>query len=324
MSMVSNRWNGRKRLIWLTICDACKRNDVPVHVLHGISSDHIGRDVDVWIDPSCISRTKRAVRETAQSLNLEVFHINSLFGHRFLFFSNDVPTCGVFEFHCVRSLRWFWVDNPQVPEAAPVWKRLVLPLLSRDCEKAKSELLRHPLDENEHDFLLANLSAMRLLSKSECGLFFDAIERCDMEASSKLIRRILISRSWQHPVSVVHFLCRKVISPFWLLAKPCGPVAVVGDAGAADKLKRTVEPRKGILTEVKILDYSRSHSIFLPLKLFLVRIFRQGRQRATILILPPGRRFGSRCLASPVVWNGTGDPVLAFSAAMKKLLHGST
>ena len=296
--------DSRKRLVYNAIESACGRNGVSFRVLHGVDGNRIGRDVDVWVASCDLPSIAVAVREATDSLGLEMVRINSLYGQRFLVFSDEMEECGLFEFHCVRSLRWFWVGNPTVLDVAPTWKRLVLPLLSLDCLKADAELRRRPLSGKENLLLRGTFRSMGLLAESEIESCFSAIEQGDMKSAAHVVRRGMALRAWRHPFGLATFFASKILSPFWLFAKPCGPIIVVEDPKTALVVKDKIEPRKGILTQVDVFDCSRTSMFFLPLRLLYVRTFRQGRQRATILILPAKKAKRIYFLVSPLSWDG--------------------
>lgn len=310
-----------KLTVWKKICNACKDKRIDFIVLHGIDGNQIGRDVDVWLDKSKIPLTYEAMRETAEELGLTVFHINSAFGHRYLFFDGNEAECGLFEFHCVRDLRWFWVGNPNIPELAATWKRIVLPLLSKDCSKAQAELKKRPLSDKEREFLSIYLEKTLHLSQSESLEFFTALSRNDTVSASKKLRVSLFYRTWRHPAAAMQFVCRRLVSPFWLLAKPCGPVIVTDSIKTAESIRSIAFPQKGVLTEIGILDFSKVPLFFLPFRLVAVRTFLQGRQRATILVLPRKFHFTARILLSPVIWSGNENPTSVLATAMKRILR---
>ena len=320
MSDVKEQTVSLKRLVYQAIESACGRKGVSFRVLHGVDGNRIGRDVDVWVEACDLTNMAVAVREATDSLGLGMVRINSLYGQRFLVFSDEVEECGLFEFHCVRSLRWFWAGNPTVPDVAPTWKRLVLPLLSLDCLKADAELRRHPLSGKELLILRENIRSMGLLANSETESFFSAIEQGNMKSAAHVLRHGMVLRAWRHPLGLATFCASRILSPFWLFVKPCGPIIVVEDHKTAQAVKDQIEPRKGILTQVDVFDCSRTSVLFLPLRLLYVRTFRQGRQRATILILPAKNAKRICFLVSPLFWDGSGDIVSSVALTMKNMV----
>ena len=311
-----------KRTILRTIEEECGERNASFRILHGVRENTIGRDVDVWVSGKERKIVDEAVRTASVKLGLDMVRIHSLFGNRYLFFSRDSSECGMFEFHCVRSLRWFWVGNPVVEESASAWKRLVLPLLAGDLEKVEREATEQPLSEMEKDYLRDNFRRRCFLSNRQVVEVYRMIENRNYAEASSALRHAILVKFWRHPVGLFAYLANRIIAPFWLFLKPCGPLGYAFEKDTAKEGFNCLSERKGILTRVDFHDVSDMSMISLLVRIPGFRI-RQGRQAASVFLLRPGQRWILSFFSRPVAVDKPCDFPRACARAMIQMIAGT-
>ncbi len=300
------------------ILSTLAESGVDVQVLHGVSrGGSVGRDVDVWIAKQQWEFVFTVLFSLSRDHGIDMVRINSPFGLRFLFFEKVPSTCGFLEFHCVRSLNWFWVGNPALLQAAPPYKRFILPLLSGDISKLEQSRQSEPLTLDEERALREDFRVRNLLNDHEGNQFFDLFDQGDFYAASRHLRSCVLRRTFLHPLRLAHFFLRRAILPIWLFRKPCG-IALFSESESVPDME-ALRSRKGVLTDVCticVADMPLPH-IIAALPRWIVS---QGRQKATVFVVSGRTKWIGRLFREPVFLDTASDPVPAMDMALQRMI----
>lgn len=264
---------------------------ITCHVLHGMEGapSVIGRDVDVMIPRKQWREVCQICLQVAEDLNIIAVPIDSYAGLRVVFF-DDPNRCGVFEFHCVRTLGWFALPPPGDVDALSPYKRVFMPLLSRDVEKAKREICKYPLTDRDERAVIGYFEKVCPVGRNIGLRCLGRINAGQYEQAASLLRKTMLLSCLVRPDWILRFGFRRIALWVKKWRHPCGPVAVVFDSAMVAAVASHLAVNSGVLTKVQIIDLSERSFLASFLSLLSVR-YNQSYQKVQIVHLPSSWRI---------------------------------